>query len=133
RAQHRVRTRELCGALFRGQLALAAHGLDQSLPMKRGADEARRDLERGNHCGIELPRAVTIVEADGAGVLAVHQNRHDHRALRAVARDAHAVGLGCTLAADVDALAGLKLHAEAVRLALVPRHAARIAALALDT
>ena len=88
-----IRFRKLRHALFSRALALAAHGIHQSLAMKRGADDARRHLERrqlGGIDGAKLPRAV---EPDDTDVLAVDEHRHDGLGLRAHAFEHAAAGL----------------------------------------
>ena len=49
RTQRAVRAMQLRDAFFGRELAFAAHGVDQPLAMQRGADEAGRDFERGDH------------------------------------------------------------------------------------
>src|SRR4029078_7943780 len=100
--------------------ALAPHGIDQSLPMERRANDARGHFERRQFGGIDRAKRPPAGEPDDADVFAVDEHRHDRLRLRADALEHAATRLlARSFLDDAHGPPGAKLGALAREIPLV--------------
>src|SRR6185436_6258754 len=121
-ANRRVGFRQLRDAFFSSALALLPNGIDQSLAMKRGPDDARGHLERRQLGGVNRAPLAGAIEPDDPDVLAIEEHRHDRLGLRANAFEHATTGLFArAFLDDADGATGAQLGALALEIALVVR------------